>query len=78
MNLFLAPNMCLHSSIGRALHWYLTVVTDLNPIEALKFFSGFFSGLYWWVHCEDFDISCFSPLCKIISFILSYLSNVRM
>ena len=31
----------LHSSVGRALHWYFTEVMGLNPVEAL-IFSGFF------------------------------------
>ena len=37
----LAPNVRLHSSVGRASHQYFMVVTGLNPIEAL-IFSGFF------------------------------------
>ena len=36
-----APNVRLHSSVGRASHQYFMVGTGSNPIEAL-IFSGFF------------------------------------
>ena len=36
----LAPSVWLHSSVGRASHWY-PEVKGSNPIEAL-IFSGFF------------------------------------
>ena len=37
----LAPDMWLHSSVGRTSHWYFTEVMGSNPVEAL-IFSGFF------------------------------------
>ena len=51
-------------------------VTGSNPVEALNFFSGFFFPNYinWLAHGEDRVIACFSPPCKIISFILSPIS----
>ena len=35
----------LHSSVGRASHWYCEV-TGSNSVEVLNFFSGFFTQLH--------------------------------
>ena len=37
----LAPNVWLHSSVGRASHWYFTEVMGLNSVEALIFQASF-------------------------------------
>ena len=50
----LAPNVWLHSSVGRASHRYRGGVTDSNPVEALIFFRLLLSScLNWKTHCED-------------------------
>ena len=49
----IAPNVWLHSLVGRASHQYAEV-TDSNPVEALNFFQvSLFQLLKLEIHCDD-------------------------
>ena len=68
----LAPNVWLHSSVGRASHRHSRRSPVRNPLKPWIFFRLLFLNcINWWAHGEDRAIACFSLPYKIISFILS-------
>ena len=61
--------MWLHSSLGRASHWYFAEVTGSNLVEALIFLAWLLlsNRLNWKIYCDD-HFSLTKTISKVISF----------
>ena len=82
----LAPNVWLHSSVGRASHRYCGGHAGSNPVEALIFFRLFLSNcLSWKICCDDHSSLLFHTMmifkidsvCSVIRSVTRY-SYVRL
>ena len=70
----LAPNVWLHSSVGRASHQYREV-TGSNPVEALNFFRLLLSNcLNWKIYCDNH--SSLSSTTAVQIWIISYKLHI--
>ena len=65
-------------AIGKRASMTVSQILGSNPVEALNFYFSllFPNCINWRAHGEDLVVACFSPPRKIISFILSSVSQM--